>query len=162
MSGLDDFVRVAARPDQLWYVGHPVHPTDDDVAELRARERVMVETYPDPSRKSPSDREVKEIIIRGNIASAKTWLGWLIRRYPSITFIAPWIAALDGGGDDDLDLAQRARGLRDCCRTIRRCDGLVCVGGRISGGMEQESAAALRVIDLTYLGREPPAEGAAS
>lgn len=158
MSGLDDFDLVVPRPDQLWYIGHPVHPTDEDMDELREREREVWATYPDKNRKLVSDREAREMIIRGNIAGAKAWLAWLKRRFPSVTFIAPWIAALDGGGDDDLDPKQRARGLRDCCRTIRVCSGMVQTGGRLSAGMIEESKSARNIIDLTYLGRVPPVD----
>ncbi len=148
MSGLDDFDLVVPRPDQLWYIGHPVHPTDEDVAAVRA-------SFGGPTM---TDRAVRELVIRANIAGAKAWLGWLKGRFSSITFIAPWIAALDGGGDDDLDPSQRARGLRDCCRTIRVCSGMVQTGGRLSAGMIEESKSARAIIDLTYLGRVPPAD----
>lgn len=147
----------ALHDDQLWYVAHSVHPTDEEIAAFRVGPSGGVQTgYGFVSK--CTDREVSEMIIRDNIANAKLWLAWLIRRFPTITFIAPWIAALDGGGDDDLDPVQRDRGLRDCCRTIRVCSGMVCVGGRVSGGMSKEATYARSVIDLTSLGREPPAD----
>ena len=153
MNGLVVLDVAAVREnDQLWYVAHPVHPTDADVAALREAEKRAASWFP---RKT--ERALKEIVIRDNIENAKRWLAWLIRRYPPITFVAPWIASLDGGGDDDLDPAQRARGLRDCRRTIERCDGMVHVGGRISDGMTQEAKVAKLVADLTFLGRCPPA-----
>jgi hypothetical protein len=139
--------------DQLWYVAHPVHPADDEVTDGFRRLQGYVGG-------SPGERELREIreeIIRANIANAKAWLAWLIRAFPTITFIAPWIAALDGGGDDDLVPEQRARGLRDCCRTIRRCSGMVHVGGRVSSGMAEEARVAVQVVDLTSFGRRPPA-----
>lgn len=138
--------------DQLWYVGHPVHPTQEEITEGFRRLRGYVGG-------SPGARELREIqeeCIRANIANAKVWNAWLVRAFPTITFIMPWVAALDGGGDDDLDPAMRARGLRDCCRTIRRCDGMVLVGGRVSGGMSAERDHARAVVDLTFLGRTPP------
>lgn len=140
------------RPDQLWYVGHPVHPTEDEITEGMRRLRGYY--------RSPGERELREVraeIVRANIANAKAWLPWLVRGFPAITFIAPWIAALDGGGDDDLDPAMRARGLRDCCRTIRVCSGIVLVGGRVSGGMAEETSHARAVVGLTFLGYAPPA-----
>lgn len=141
------------RSDQLWYVAHPVHPTEDEVTDGMRRLRGYVGG-------SPGDhelRDVREEVIRANIANAKLWLAWLVRRFPTITFIMPWAVALDGGGDDDLDPVQRARGLRDCCRTIRVCHGLVHTGGRVSTGMHQEAGYANAVVDLTFLGRTPPA-----
>ncbi len=130
--------------EELWYVAHPVHPTDAEIAEMIG----------------PSGSDFWGVaaarVVRDNIANAKLWLAWLARRFPAITFIAPWIASLDGGGGDDLDPASRERGLRDCCRTIRACDGLVHTGGRVSSGMVTEARAARWVVDLTYLGRSPP------
>lgn len=152
MSGLEFLEGCALRREQLWYVAHPVHPTAEEVSEVMWRLREYVGG-------SPGEREeieAKRAIINGNIANAKAWLTWLIRKFPTITFIAPWIATLDGGGDDDLDPAMRARGLRDCRRTIHVCNGLVLVGGRISSGMAEESQHALFTADLTHLGREPP------
>jgi len=153
------------RGDQLWYVAHPVHPTAEDVAAYRAGENEIIAYARSKLGPSPgfviehrkTDREVLEQIIRDNIASAKLWLAWLRHRFPTISFIMPWVVALDGGGDDDLDPAARARGLRDCCRTVRVCHGIVHVGGRISGGMKDEASYARSVIDLTFLGRTPPA-----
>lgn len=149
---------------QVWYVGHPVHPLEEDVAAFRAREEEVI-AYLRSMDKSPpgfvvtirkTDREVREQIICTNIANAKLWLAWLRRRFPAITFIMPWAVALDGGGDDDLDPEQRARGLRDCCRTIRVCHGMVHTGGRVSDGMTHEASNARVVVDLTFLGRTPP------
>ena len=155
------------RDDQLWYVAHPVHPTEEEVVAARAREDEAFAYMRAPAmgrssssgfvvERRKSDRELRETIVRDNIWNAKQWLAWLIRRFPTITFIAPWIATLDGGGDDDLVPEQRARGLRDCRRTIRVCSGMVLVGGRVSAGMLDESDHARTGIDLTFLGRSPP------
>lgn len=164
MTGLELYSH-SLLDDQLWYVAHPVRPTDADVAAFRAREDELdelgretsglVTSFPVRMRRR-TDREIHVQIIQDNIVNAKAWLAWLVRAFPTITFIAPWIAALDGGGDDDLDPAMRARGLRDCCRTIRVCSGIVLVGGRVSGGMSDEKSHARAVVDLTFLGRVPP------
>lgn len=64
----------------------------------------------------------------------------------------------------DSDPAARARGLEHDCNVVKRCDGLVLVGGRMSSGMAIERGAAEShgrdVVDLTHLGDEPPAGGA--
>lgn len=165
MTGLELYSH-SLLEDQLWYVAHPVHPTDEEVAAFRVRrdeaytaERVAgCLLFSDRTFMVPkNDHEVREAIVRDNIANAKVWLAWLTRAFPTITFIAPWIAALDGGGDNDLDPAMRARGIRDCCRTIRRCSGMVHVGGRVSSGMTEEAKVAAQVVDLTFFGRRPPA-----
>lgn len=152
MNGLAALAAAATRDDQLWYVAHPVRPIDGEVTDGMRRLREFVGGEPDERER----REIMTEVVCGNIANAKLWLAWLIRRFPEITFVAPWIATLDGGGDDDFDPAARARGLRDCCRTIRVCAGVVHVGGRVSGGMTEEASHARVVVDLTFLGRAPP------
>jgi hypothetical protein len=154
MIGIEALEAVAVHDDQVWYVAHPVHPAEEEVTEGFRRLRGYVGG-------SPGERELRELreeIVRANIASAKVWLVWLSRRFPTVTFIAPWIAALDGGGGDDLDPECRRRGIRDCLRTVRRCDGIVLLGGRVSNGMREEALHARSVIYLTGLGRVPPAE----
>ncbi len=97
--------------------------------------------------------------VDGNIKRALTWLAWLRRRGLPVTFIMPWVAALLSGEDDN-DPTARERGLRDCEATAARCSGIVLVGGRVSSGMARERDAVLAtggvVIDLTYLGIDPP------
>lgn len=85
----------------------------------------------------------------------EVWLAWLRATYPAVTFIAPWITAIESGADDR-DQEQRARGLRDDVRVVCRCDGIVLCGGRVSSGMRHEAKHAANVIDLTALGPEPP------
>lgn len=156
MSGLEHLEFVATSlAEQVWYVAHPVHPTDDQVSEIHkvVRESVVESPW---FAVYQTDDEIRRMIVASNIRNAKAWLAWLSQRFPSVTFIAPWIASIDGGGGDDLDPEKRRLGLRDCARTIRLCCGMVLVGGRVSDGMLEESNVALGVIDLTSLGREPP------
>lgn len=94
--------------------------------------------------------------LEANLNRACRWLAWLRKTYPSVTFIAPWIAAVISG-EDDSDPAQREAGLVDADAIVERCDGIVLVGGRISSGMERELGHASACVDLTYLGDEPPA-----
>lgn len=94
--------------------------------------------------------------VDGNIKRALRWLSWLRRTFPKVTFIAPWIAAVMSGENDD-DPAQREAGLVDAVAVVDACDGVVLVGGRISSGMERERKAASWELDMTWLGEEPPA-----
>jgi len=152
VTGLDELEAASARANQLWYIAHPVHPTAEEVDDRMRRLRGYVGG-------SPGDREAREVmveVIRANLENAKSWLAWLTTRYPEVTFIAPWIAAIESGADDDLVPEQRERGLRDCCRTVSVCCGIIHVGGRVSSGMLAEAAHADHVVDLTYLGRLPP------
>lgn len=97
--------------------------------------------------------------VPANVARALRWLAWLMAEHPGVCFVAPWIAAIQAGEDDD-DPAQRARGLEDDCAVVVKCDGIMLVGGRISAGMACELAVARElghdVHDLTHLGDEPP------
>lgn len=154
MSGIDELEAVAHRGDlRLWYVAHPVRPTDEEVAAWAKRLEGPIMSMV----RSAPDLDPARLAVLDNVANAKRWLAWLVRRFSNITFIAPYIASLDGGGDDDSVPEQRVRGLRDCCRTVDRCDGVVNVGGRVSDGMLVEMQYARVTVDLTYLGRSPPA-----
>lgn len=97
--------------------------------------------------------------VQGNLERALRWLKWLRDRDPSTTYIAPWVAALLSGEDDN-DPQARERGLVDCETVAARCDGIVLCGGRISSGMARERRAVIMAggerRDLTYLGAEPP------
>lgn len=133
--GLDTLQQIAGRPDeQVWYVCHSLRPTDAEIAEFNL-------LHPEP-RGAATGR---------NLRRAKECLDRLRRMFPTITFIAPWITSVEAGADDS-DPAQREAGLRDDCRVIRRCDGVVHTGGRMSDGMRREAEHANEVVDLTYLG----------
>lgn len=93
--------------------------------------------------------------VDSNISRALRWLAWLRKSYPETTFIAPWIAGILAGEDDD-DPVQREAGLVDCEAVIALCDAVILVGGRISSGMARERSGSRRVIDLTHMGEEPP------
>lgn len=97
--------------------------------------------------------------VDGNIKRALRWLAWLRAKFPDVTSSAPWIAGVLSVGGDGTE-AQREAGLVDDCETVSRMDGIVLVGGRVSSGMARERYEAigwdLEVVDLTYLGEEPP------
>jgi hypothetical protein len=96
-----------------------------------------------------------------NAARALRWLAWLRKREPEACIIAPWLAAILAG-DDDEDPKQRARGLRESALVASQCDGVVLVGGVVSEGMQGELDACAEnggmVCDLTALGDEPPSD----
>lgn len=97
--------------------------------------------------------------VRGNIDRALRWLAFLQRTMPENAITAPWVSNLLAG-DDDSDPAQRERGLVNCCAIASRFDGVVLVGGRVSAGMARERVAVEQagglVVDLTWMGEEPP------
>ena len=97
--------------------------------------------------------------VDNNIARAKRWLRLLTEQAPRCAVIAPWIANIEAGEDDN-DPIQRSRGLAKAALVATRCDYVLLVGGRVSDGMVIERDAAKRagaeIIDLTALGEEPP------
>lgn len=98
--------------------------------------------------------------VQGNIARALRWLEYMRRSEPEVATVAPWIAGLLSGEDDDNPNA-RARAIRECAAMAARCDRVILCGGRVSAGMAIERdacvAAGGSVVDLTHLGEEPPA-----
>lgn len=92
--------------------------------------------------------------VQANLASALRWLHWLRTNFRETVFIAPWIASVMAGADDT-DPSAHEHGLRDDCEIVRRCDGIVLVGGRVSAGMQREADCATWQIDLTNF-PEPP------
>lgn len=147
-SGLAALREVAARvgQPQVWYVACPLRPSEE---EIRAQEEG------DPIVGSMDREHAVRTATRSNCFRAMRWLRWLGHAFPTITFIAPWVAAVLAG-EDDADEAQREHGLRDDCRVVERCDGIVVCGGRVSSGMQREATHARRHADITDLGAEPP------
>lgn len=100
--------------------------------------------------------------VTGNLERADRWLTFLRRGFPDIAVIAPWIASIKAG-ENDADPEQRERGLLDAVAVCGRCDAIVLTGGRVSAGMEREARAARNagatVMDMTWLGVEPPVDG---
>lgn len=127
------------------YMAAPLRPTPEEIAQVAS-------DWPGfPRERWP------EIALHANIARGLRWLRWLRRSFPRVTFIAPWIAGVLSGEDDN-DEAQREAGLVDADAVVPRLTGVALVAGRISSGMQRERLAAHEVVDLTHLGVEPPAE----
>lgn len=94
--------------------------------------------------------------VPGNVARALRWFKHLVDQHPDWAISAPWIPYVLGLSEE----TDRERGLRDDMEMVRRCDGILLVGGKLSGGMALELQAAniagLDVVDLLHLGDEPP------
>lgn len=95
--------------------------------------------------------------VKANLARAKRWYRWIAKNF-NVSVVADWITGCEVF--NDANQANRDHGLDMDIATIERCDELFLVGGRISTGMGLERDAAedfnLRVVDLTWLGEEPP------
>lgn len=99
--------------------------------------------------------------VDANLARAGRWLRWLLEMETDVAIIAPWLATMLAGVQDDMNPEHRRRGMRDNLATVARCSGIVLVGGRVSSGMGDELDVAIGsgvwVSSLTLLGDEPPA-----
>lgn len=97
--------------------------------------------------------------VTDNVARAIRWLRYLMEGDRQSIYIAPWIATIMAIGSEETP-DDRRRALDECVEIVRRCDGIVLVGGQVSRGMELELRAAIdagrEIIDLTTLGKEPP------
>lgn len=92
--------------------------------------------------------------VEQNLGRAKHWLKWLQGMFPDAIFIAPWIVEVQIFGDGD----EREASLSRICEVVERCDALICVGPRITSGMDRERKHARRVFDCvgTVLPPEVP------
>lgn len=102
--------------------------------------------------------------VAQNIATAKAWMNFLRvftrdLRFDGmpITIIAPYIAAIVSGADENSE-ADREHGLRDDCAIVERCDLVIAVGytptRQLTRGMQMErEACAGPLVDLMDIGR---------
>jgi hypothetical protein len=101
--------------------------------------------------------------LAGNIERAEAWLVWCQRNFPAWVVIAPWLAELRAYGlDEEGEREQRAAGMARQLEVVRRCDGVVLVGGRVSPGMREEARTSLlsgrEVHKVMYSDDPPPPE----
>lgn len=92
---------------------------------------------------------------RKNCERALRWLSFLIHVFPDFAFCVPWLPYVTVLSEEHRD-----RGLRDDLSILKRCDGLIGVGGRWSPGMKWErelmQSLGKEIYDFTKLGDEPP------
>ncbi len=95
-------------------------------------------------------------LMAANRENGARWCVWLCRHFGLAT-VADWIVMSSVLEETE---ENRAMGLACDFALIERCDLVIHVGGRVSSGMalEAEHAAEcdVRVVDLTWLGFEPP------
>lgn len=95
--------------------------------------------------------------VKANLERAKRWYRWIVEHF-NVSVVADWITGCEVF--DGTNEADRAHGLDMDIAAVERCDELWLVGGRISKGMGLEREAAedfnMRIVDLTFLGEEPP------
>lgn len=90
-----------------------------------------------------------------NRARGARWVAWAAGQ--GFAPVATWIPMSAVLAETEQN---RALGLRVDVELVSRCDAVWLVGGRVSAGMKHEADHArglgIPVIDLTYLGPEPP------
>lgn len=98
--------------------------------------------------------------VEANKARARRWIRWIYDHFPNVAVVADWLITVDVL--DDFNPEHRAHGMKMNKAIIPVCSEFWMVGGRVSNGMSDESITAIasdrRIIDLTWLGDEPPAE----
>jgi hypothetical protein len=93
--------------------------------------------------------------VEANLRNVKEWLRFLFRYDPDNVYIAPWVAEVEAMREvgEDTSAATLDKALKDDCEVVRRCDGILLVGGRITDGMRIELNAAreadIQVLDLS-------------
>lgn len=122
---------------RVLYVAHPIRPTPAEVYALVDQMMAGAATPHMDDARSRAMRLAMARATQANIGGAHRWLTWLRRSFPETTFIAPYLASI-AAGDDDQDPEQREAGMVDCCAVVERCDGIVMTGGRIGSGGARE------------------------
>jgi hypothetical protein len=155
---------------QVLYMGHPLSPTEDEIAAIPRWEPDWDSVRREPQQRERPSGDRAYLALKANLDRALRWLAWLRKSFPETTFIAPWIATVQSLGNDDSPELCEA-GLVDYCAVVERCDGIVLCGGRISSRMRREMEHGLamglddccepviqefRVYDLTKLGALAP------
>lgn len=91
------------------------------------------------------------VTIEENLRRAKCYLRALNRAGEYV--IAPWIGLVESLDDDDQD--DKLHGFQVDLECLRRCDGIVLCGPKVSDGMRLELQEAkecgLKVVDATWL-----------
>lgn len=98
--------------------------------------------------------------VPNNHANALIWMRFLLRKWPWVAFVAPWL--VDSMVLDDANPAEREAAMARCREAVTRCDAIILVGGRVSSGMTDELEVAnhdgLWVFDATPIGFKAPLE----
>lgn len=80
--------------------------------------------------------------VRGNVDKVCEWLRWLTAADPSRIYIAPWVGEVIAHFDmDPIPAAFYDRVLSDDEEVVRKLDGILLSGGKMSTGMKRELAA---------------------
>jgi hypothetical protein len=98
--------------------------------------------------------------VKANCDKVLRWLRWLTAVDPGRIYIAPWVGEVLAHLDmDPIPADFYDRVLSDDEEVVRRLDGVLLTGGRISTGMAREADAARKagkpVYDMHLLS-EPP------
>lgn len=103
--------------------------------------------------------------VQDNCDKVLKWLRWLTEADPSRIYIAPWVGEVLAHLDlDPIPADFYDRVLSDDEEVVRRCDGILLTGGRMSTGMKREHSAAVQahknIYDLVCFGTAADAEQA--
>lgn len=117
------------------------------MAQLQQKQRLRC-TVPVVNATSRAPKEVYYVAHPvsgdpiGNAFKTINWIKHFTKRFPQYVFVAPWVAEVLAFANENSDKTFYDRVLEDDCHVVRRLDGIVLVGGRISDGMGRELKAA--------------------
>jgi hypothetical protein len=90
--------------------------------------------------------------FKPNCKKALAWLAWFMANDRTRVYIAPWLSEVQLV-DDGMLVTTYDEALRDDEEVVRRVDGLILVGGKITEGMRRERVVAegrgIQVIDCS-------------
>lgn len=122
-----------------------------------------------PDCKAQNEPDGKEVFyvahpvsgdIDANISNVIGWINWLTLNDPSRVYVAPWVAEVLAFKNDPLVVQDNQatkefydRVLADDVEVVKRLDGILLVGGRVSEGMRRErdlGGAGKTIQDWSY------------
>lgn len=135
----------------ILYVAHPVAPREGETiarcTNCKSEHAFAATDQVDLRHVCEHDAPVRTLtaatdIVAYNLRSALAWWRWLEGSLTEIVFAMPWFTNVTANGEGDRTKIQR--GLRDDAAIVRRFDGILLCGSRVSSGMQIEAEAARR------------------
>ena len=114
--------------------GHDPDPMDPDVMRTILKREVFQPSPPVLWYLAHPVGEDSEMTYAQNLVDGMAWWAFLIRA--GLSVCAPWVGlchALDDGNDND-----RKLGMDIDIEVLKRCDGIIATGHKMSRGMEKE------------------------
>jgi hypothetical protein len=122
---------------RVLYVSHRVMPSASEIDKPPTGDgwRLWIK---ESSWTACSEADRIRLMIKWNLDSGIRWLAWFRGSFPEVTWIAPWISAIESlGRDAGPELIDRA--LADDLDVVERCDGIALCGLALCDEMKQKA-----------------------